>query len=352
MQQTNRKWLILIAIAALAAGLLAGCGKVKGKDPAAVYRTGDQGKEQTVTERELDAFIGVTLSLSPGAEYLQALPTFRHDMLKQLLAFRILSSRYDGPDRAALEKEARENYEQFVEYLKLVTGSSNQARQYMKEMNFTEDDLLDYYTLTRLTVEYLRSQIGEEDLRSEFEQHVARNPNYYVSVATVSHILIGTEERSKEEALALAQEVRGKILAGADFADMAREYSEDPGSKDNGGTYADADVDLWVPEFRQAVLELPLHEISEPVETAYGYHIIRVDDRKVPTFEEVKDEIESALLFDRFNEFLENELDKLIVSIAYTVPAEGEGGGDGASGDGPEGSDSGGGAADSGNANG
>jgi foldase protein PrsA len=331
-------WIRIATIAALCLALLSACGgKGAGTEPAAVYKNDAQGSEQTVTEKELDGFIGVNLTLSPGAEYLQEMPNFRLDMLKQLIAFRILASRYDGAERDTYVKEAKDNSDQVMEYLATYLGSKNQVKQFMKEQKFTENDMVNYFTSARLASEYLRSLVSEDDLRSEYDRNVAEDPSYYVSVATVSHILISTEERSKEEALAIAREVRGKLLGGADFAEMAKEYSEDPDSKDNGGTYADANVNLWVPEFRQAALELPLHEISEPVETDYGYHIIRVDDRKMPAFEDVKEQIESELVFERFNDFMNNELDKLIVSIAYSEEAGDDG--EGASGEGSSGED-------------
>lgn len=84
---------------------------------------------------------------------------------------------------------------------------------------------------------------------------------------------------TEAEALALATELRRRILNGEDFAALAAEYSDDPGSGANGGDLGWAKRGAYVPEFDEAVFSLPIGETSEPIKTQFGYHLIQVIER-------------------------------------------------------------------------
>lgn len=84
---------------------------------------------------------------------------------------------------------------------------------------------------------------------------------------------------TEAEALALATDIRQRILAGEDFAALAAEYSDDPGSGANGGDLGWASRGAYVPEFDETVFSLPIGDTSEPIKTQFGYHIIQVIER-------------------------------------------------------------------------
>lgn len=94
-----------------------------------------------------------------------------------------------------------------------------------------------------------------------------------------SHILIGTEGRTEEEALAVITALRERVEKD-DFGEIAKEYSEDPGSAVNGGDLGWFGKGMMVPEFEEAAFALNKGEISEPIKTQFGYHIIRLTDRR------------------------------------------------------------------------
>src|SRR5690606_29623647 len=96
----------------------------------------------------------------------------------------------------------------------------------------------------------------------------------------VNHILVAFEpeekkKRSDAEAKKRAEEVKKKLESGEDFKKLAKQYSDDPGSKDTGGL-VEGSADQFVPEFANIVRTLELNKISDPVKTEYGYHIVKV----------------------------------------------------------------------------
>jgi hypothetical protein len=131
---------------------------------------------------------------------------------------------------------------------------------------------------------------------------------------TVSHILIGLKDsnnkpRTDAQALQLAKQVYQKVTSGGDFAELAKQYSDDPGSKDKGGTYGPMGVDQFkgsmAKEFVDASLALKAGQISTPIKTQYGYHIIKLDSRALPTGSEYKEkykQIRDSLLVSKAQE--------------------------------------------------
>ncbi len=106
-------------------------------------------------------------------------------------------------------------------------------------------------------------------------------------------------DESWQEALTTAKEVRELLVDGGDWTALAAQYSDDPGSKDAGGELGDVLRGQMVPEFEEAVFTLKVDEISQPVKTTYGYHVIQVtqiDAGRQQTFQEVEDQIAAELL--------------------------------------------------------
>jgi peptidyl-prolyl cis-trans isomerase C len=105
------------------------------------------------------------------------------------------------------------------------------------------------------------------------------------------HILVDSEEKAKE--------VIEKINKGDDFAKLAAEYSSDPGSKADGGKLGYFSKGQMVKEFEDAAFVLKKGEVSKPVKSKFGWHVIKVEDRRtkpLPTFDEVKGQIVNSLV--------------------------------------------------------
>jgi peptidyl-prolyl cis-trans isomerase C len=98
----------------------------------------------------------------------------------------------------------------------------------------------------------------------------------------------GKKELTDAEALAKATDLRAKILAGADFAAVAKESSDDTGSGANGGDLGAFGRGQMVPEFDKEAFLLPVGQMSQPVKSPFGYHLIKVESHSTKPFEEVK----------------------------------------------------------------
>jgi len=105
----------------------------------------------------------------------------------------------------------------------------------------------------------------------------------------------GQKELSDAEALAKAKEVRAKIVGGAKFEDQAKVESDDTGSGENGGDLGTFGAGQMVPEFDEVVFKAPVGQVTEPIKTAFGYHLILVEERKSKPFEEARAEIEQKI---------------------------------------------------------
>jgi peptidyl-prolyl cis-trans isomerase SurA len=102
-----------------------------------------------------------------------------------------------------------------------------------------------------------------------------------VAQTEVRHILIKPSEiMTDDQARALVVELRARAESGEDFADLAREYSEDIGSAQEGGELGWTSPGQMVPEFDKAMNETPVDQISEPVHTQFGWHILQVQGRR------------------------------------------------------------------------
>lgn len=141
----------------------------------------------------------------------------------------------------------------------------------------------------------------EEMLRAYYDEH---RDDY--EQATGSHILIrfegspievreGQEDLTDVEALQKISELRDRILAGEAFADVAKAESDDQASGSNGGDLGEFRRGEMIEEFTDTAFTIPIGEVSDPIKTQYGYHLITIRERGFIPFEEVKDEIAEKL---------------------------------------------------------
>jgi peptidyl-prolyl cis-trans isomerase D len=164
-------------------------------------------------------------------------------------------------------------------------------------------------------------QFTREDLQAYYNQH--RDEYRVAEQAKVSHILIKTplpgpdgkvDEKGVAEAQRRAEDLLKQLKSGAKFEDLAKKYSEDPGSAKEGGSLGWIGKGRTVPEFEKTAFSLPKGQISDLVKSSYGFHIIRVDDRQdahMKTLDEVKDQIEPILKQQKAQQIAQKQAEDL-----------------------------------------
>jgi len=165
-------------------------------------------------------------------------------------------------------------------------------------------------------------QITPDDLRAYYDQH--RDQYRLPEQVKVSHILIktplpGPDGKVDEKGVAVAQhraeDLLKQLKGGAKLEDLAKKYSEDPGSAKQGGSLGWIGKGQTVPEFEKTAFSLPKGQTSDLVKSSYGFHIIRVDDKQeahMKTLDEVKAEIEPILKHQKGQEVAQKQAEALL----------------------------------------
>jgi peptidyl-prolyl cis-trans isomerase C len=161
-----------------------------------------------------------------------------------------------------------------------------------------------------------------EEHKSEYETVHSRHILIRMKGSPLT-LRAGKQELTDEEALAKAQELRKKILAGGDFAALAKTDSDDATSGANGGDLGSIKRGQMVTEFDQAVFSLPVGQVSEPVKTRYGYHLIKVEQHDTKTFDDVKADLEKKMRPELARSAVENlrRQTPVILDDAFFGPA-------------------------------
>lgn len=284
--------------------------------PIAAYSGGQ------VTQVELDTYISAIAFFNPQAGGSSSNPAFRQQMLQQLIGVELLASRADDASRTTAEQAAEKEYARIVQYFSSADGLETN----LKALKLTTLDLKQYILQSVLTQQALLSMVDDAAVQVEYDKQKQSDPAAFVT-ATVRHILIGITDantgaalRTDAEALARAKDVKDKLAKGGDFTELAKTYSDDEGSKNNGGRYTNAEISGYVPAFKKAAAELPLHQLSDPVKTEYGYHLIEVEARETKSLDQVKDQLKSQLIGATFQKFVTQEVPGLIESNLLTAP--------------------------------
>jgi peptidyl-prolyl cis-trans isomerase C len=143
----------------------------------------------------------------------------------------------------------------------------------------------------------IRPQVTEEQIKAAYDQESAKVAQ--TERVRARHILVATEQE--------ARDIEAKLSAGEKFEDLAKKYSLD-GSKDYGGDLGYFTAPEMVAEFSKAAFALKAGELSQPVKTDFGWHIIRVEDRKMGAaqpYDQVKGAIRNVLLRKKVQETME-----------------------------------------------
>ena len=181
----------------------------------------------------------------------------------------------------------------------------------------TQSRFEDANILANMTYEDIgkNAKLDEADVRKYFEAHKTE-----FEQVRARHILIrvqgspaavrpGQKDLTEAEALAKAQDLRKRIQAGEDFAQLARQESDDTGSGAKGGDLGFFRHGQMVPSFEEAAFAMQPGDLSEPVKTPFGYHVIKLEAKESKSFEDVRPELERRMRPEQAQKTLE-ELQK------------------------------------------
>jgi peptidyl-prolyl cis-trans isomerase C len=187
------------------------------------------------------------------------------------------------------------------------TRKLDQTSEYKTQELFQADNLLAQKTFNQIAdgikLDDTEMQAYYDTHKQEYEQVRARHILIRVA-GSPSPAEPGKKDLTDAEALAKAQEIRKKLADGADFATLATTESDDSGTKTRGGDLNFFKHGQMVGPFEQAAFSMKVGEISDPVKTQFGYHIIKVEARK--TFGDSKPEIERRMRSERAQKVLED----------------------------------------------
>lgn len=207
------------------------------------------------------------------------------------------------------DEEIKSQVEEQLEYYRTQYGDSWEttlkSAGYEDESVF-EDELRLSFQRNKAVKDYIKENVTENEINSYYKDE-------YAGSISAKHILISTSNgRSEEEAEKEAKEIIKRLDKGEDFSEIAKEKSDDPGSKDNGGDLGYFGKGETVKEFEDAAYALNVNEYTkEPVKTSYGYHIIlKTGQKDKAELKDVKDTIIDKIVEKKINE------DKLIAVTA------------------------------------
>ena len=197
----------------------------------------------------------------------------------------------------------------------------------------TDDALMQYYQANQVryqipdkragrAIVFSQAQIGQGITipEADVQRYYQSNQDQFrvEERVEVSHILVRSDATNKEEMRAKAEGLLTRLMEGADFAELARENSDDPGSAANGGALGYIVRGQTVPEFEMAAFSLEPGKLSELVETSFGFHILKVgmhEQARLRLLEEVSPEIQAALRQERVRAELPRQAEEAAAAL-------------------------------------
>ncbi|RDE24245.1 peptidylprolyl isomerase [Motiliproteus coralliicola] len=246
---------------------------------------------------------------------------------RQAIAMTAFALENEAQAVAAIDRQSRDTYYRILsqqEALSEVSVDETEIETYYRDNQAgfmaAEQVSLEYLELDRASLE-ADVALDEAALQTQYDQLLA---NYEASEARdAAHILITiSDERTAEQARELAEQLKAEIDAGSDFAELAAANSDDAGSAADGGELGLVEQGVMVGAFEDALFALQAGEVSAPVETEFGYHLIKlngIETGEAPSFEEVRAELEAEQRASK-SEARFVELSEQLADISFSAP--------------------------------
>jgi len=232
------------------------------------------------------------------------LARMEQNVLQQLIQVQLLRAKATDADKAEGKKVAEKRFQD----AKKRFGSDEAFNRQLRLMDTTPEEVLSKWTESATAESVLKRElkvnITDADARKFYDDNPAR-----FDPKTNTELTEAQKAAKRKQMEGLLKRAR----AGEDFAKLAKEYSEDPGSRDKGGEYTFSRGQM-VPEFEAAAFALNTNQVSDIITTRYGYHIIKLDE-KIParkeSFDKVASDIKDGLTMQALQKQSPAYLDKL-----------------------------------------
>ncbi len=300
---------------------------VTAEDPATVLASVN-GTDITLGEfnKEMDVMMGRMEGRVPPERLGQMRMQMRNQLLDNLVTRQVLLDQV----KADKIEVSSEEFDEAVGMLTKNIPEGMTLNDMLAQTGTTEDEFKSTLTMELQIRKLLESHADTNAVASDEEIEAFYNENKEQferpETVTASHILIGTEPGDSDEQKAEKRKelegIREQLVAGGDFAELARNHSTCP-SKAQGGSLGSFPRGRMVPEFEDAAFTQKVGDIGEIVETQFGYHLIKVDDRQEPgttPLDEVKEQLGKYLAGQKQQEVVREYIDGLREKAAITYP--------------------------------
>lgn len=318
------KKLLSIMLTLVLSVSLMGCTKKADDQVAAkvndrVITVGEFNKNVALIKKIFEAQSGSdiwTKDAGDGKTFEQAI---REQILEKMITDELI---LQEAEKAELKVDQKQIEAQYQSVKNTILGNKVEYEKFKKDNGITEEFLKEQLKKDYLVFEYRNKYNKEHPITDKvaLEYYDKNKSLYEVDQVRASHILIKTvddamkplSEDKVKEAESNIKEVLVRAKNGEDFSKLASQFSQDPGSAKIGGDLGFFGKGQMVKEFEETAFAMKPGEISEVVKTQYGYHIIKVTDKKKESksFEDVKDSLKAKMEEEAYNKHIEKLKEK------------------------------------------
>ncbi len=300
-EKVKRLTVYFFIIALMLSGALSGCGNIAEKEVVATVYGED------IEEKDIEDFLKLVYLHMPNSQETYSQEEYASFLKEEILWFLVENKVIEHEvNKLGLKVDEGKVDQDFLqareELVKDIYGSEENYQARLKELGIKEESIKNFHRkslLTEVLYEHVSKDVTEEDARAFADD----NPLFLEKPAQVYafHILLENRERALD-VLKLLQE-------GADFMEVGQEYSLDK-FVELGNI---SSQDMLDPVFLEAAFDLEPGEISQPVETAYGFHIIKITEKeeaRALTFDEVREEVMEVKKREYFDQYFQKLMEE------------------------------------------
>lgn len=270
---------------------LSGCGQGSSNKQGTSNKTTVVAtyKGGTVTKTAMDQYVKMLSLVNPQTN--TSTNTVKTQILQQYIAIdRILANKAAQAGFQSNSASVQTTVSQFKSQVvqQVYNNSSQSFNQKMQSLNLSDSYVTNAIGKEFAVEQYAASLIPQNDVNAYYKQHLSS-----FTLTTQHGILVKTK--------AQAEKIYTMLQANhstANWDKLAKQYSQDPGSKNNGGLYTNQPASNWVPQYAQAVTTQPIGQVGKPFDTTYGWFVVEVLNRKVEPFASVKSQVQNQMLSD------------------------------------------------------